>query len=162
MYPVYEQIITRLQAENVHFTLHEHQASFTVADAEAYLSFPLGRLIKTIAFKHKNGQVILAGVLSTTRIDYRRLAEACQTQRALISSLSPQEVQQILKVEPGCVGPLTPLPAGSRVLFDTHSNLETSLFFGCGRPDRTLEMQPADLFRLSQACLADLVKNEGF
>ncbi len=158
MYAVHENILARLTAEKVSFKIHEHQASFTVADAQAYLSFPLERLVKTIAFKTRAGQYLLAAVLSTTRIDYRRLAEACQTQRSNISSLSPLEVEQVLGVEPGSVGPLNPLPEGSRVFLDTQTHMEDSLFFGCGRPDRTLEMHFNDLLRLSNATATALIK----
>ncbi|HEY3344522.1 MAG TPA: YbaK/EbsC family protein [Anaerolineaceae bacterium] len=63
-----------LSSSGVPFTLHEHIPSFTFADAQAQLTFPLERLLKTLAFKHKSGSLILVALRGQDRVDYRRLA----------------------------------------------------------------------------------------
>ena len=71
MHEVYEAIVKFLMASDVPFTIHEHNPSYTVADAGERLPFPAERLLKTIAFKTKVGGYILAGVRGPDRVDYR-------------------------------------------------------------------------------------------
>jgi hypothetical protein len=44
LYETYEAIVKFLTASSIPFTIHEHAPSLTVAEAEAYLDFPLERL----------------------------------------------------------------------------------------------------------------------
>ncbi len=50
-----------------------------VAHAQGHLLFPLGRLLKTVAFKVKDKGYVLAALRGLDRIDYRKLAAACGT-----------------------------------------------------------------------------------
>ena len=74
MYETYETIVQSLSVSSIPFTIHEHAPSYTVVDAEAYLDFPLDRLLKTIAFRIGSGDYILAAVRGPDPIDYR---DAC-------------------------------------------------------------------------------------
>jgi Cys-tRNA(Pro)/Cys-tRNA(Cys) deacylase len=139
----------RLTASHVPFTIHEHAASYTVADAEAYLDFPIDRLLKTIAFKIRPAGYILAAVRGPDRVDYRKLAAACGVKRTAIFRLSPPEVVQAFNVEVGSVSPLL-VQDGVRILFDTNVPSHETVFCGIGRPDRTLEIQLTDLVQITQ------------
>src|SRR5512139_2902668 len=103
MYERYEAIVALLTARGVPFTIHEHIPSYTVADAEAHLLFPLERLLKTIAFKIRSGSYVLAAVRGPDRIDYRKLAIACGTKRTDLFRLAPEEVVHAFGVEVGSV-----------------------------------------------------------
>lgn len=159
MYQTYETILQRLAASHVPFTIHEHAASYTVADAEAYLDFPLARLLKTIAFRTRSGGYILAAVRGPDRIDYRKLAAACDTKRTDIFRLTPEEVLQAFHVEVGSVSPIL-LQDGVRILFDTKVPAHETVFCGVGRPDRTLEIGLADLVQLTQGQILPLTGDQ--
>jgi len=149
VYETYETIVQLLTASNLPFTIHEHIPSYTFADAEAYLDFPLERLLKTIAFRIKSGGYILAAVRGPDRIDYRKLAAACGTKRTEIFRLTPEEVAHTFNVEVGSVSPIL-LQDGVRILFDIKVPTRETVFCGIGRPDRTLEIQLADLIQITQ------------
>jgi Cys-tRNA(Pro)/Cys-tRNA(Cys) deacylase len=155
---MYETIIKLLTASNISFTIHEHAPSFTVADAEAYLDFPLERLLKTIAFRIRSGDYILAAVRGPDRIDYRKLAAACGTKRTDIFRLTPEEILQAFNVEVGSVSPIL-LQDGVRILFDTKVPTHETVFCGIGRPDRTLEIQLTDLVQITKGRIAPLTND---
>jgi Cys-tRNA(Pro)/Cys-tRNA(Cys) deacylase len=158
LYQTYEAIVQLLTARGVPFKIHEHRPSHTVADAEAYLDFPLERLLKTIAFRLRSGSYILAAVRGPDRIDYRKLAAACGTKRTDIFRLTPEEVVQAFNVEVGSVSPVL-LQAGVRILFDTNVPTRETVFCGIGRPDRTLEIQLADLVQITQGQIVPLISH---
>ena len=155
MYETYEAIIQLLTAHGIGFTIHEHIPSYTVADAEAHLFFPLERLLKTIAFRVRSGGYILAAVRGPDRIDYRKLAAACEIKRTDVFRLTPQEVANVFDVEIGSVSPLL-MQAGVRILFDTKVPTDETVFCGIGRPDRTLEIQLADLVQITRGQIVPL------
>jgi Cys-tRNA(Pro)/Cys-tRNA(Cys) deacylase len=152
---MYDEILALLASSGVPFTIHEHIPSFTFADAKAQLDFPLERLLKTVAFKHKTGALILVALRGQDRVDYRRLAEALGAKRADIVRLSPEEVFAAYGVEVGSVGPIS-LRADVRVLFDAQSPTAQTVFCGIGRPDRTLEIRLADLVLITHARILPL------
>ena len=155
MYETYEAIVQSLTAGSLPFTIHEHAPSYTVADAEAYLDFPLERLLKTIAFRIRSGGYILAAGRGPDRIDYRKLAAACGTKRTDIFRLTPAEVMQTFNVEVGSVSPIL-LQDDVRILFDTKVPTHETVFCGIGRPDRTLEILLTDLLQITQGRIAPL------
>ena len=66
-----------------------------------------------------------------------------------LASLSPEEVRELLGGEPGSVSPL-PLWEDIAVLIDDDViTILPTIYCGIGRPDRTLEMAPDDLVRLT-------------
>lgn len=158
MYETYEAIVQLLTASGLPFTIHEHIPSYTVADAQSYLDFPLERLLKTIAFRIRSGGYILAAVRGPDRIDYRKLAAACETKRTDIFRLTPEEIVQAFNVEVGSVSPIL-LQDGVRILFDTKVPIHETIFCGIGRPDRTLEIQLADLIQITQGQILSLTSN---
>ena len=128
MYETYEAILAFLAASG---------ASYTVADAEEGLSFPLERLLKTVAFISKTGPYVLAAVRGPDHIDYRRLAAAVGTKRTNIARLTPEEVVEVFGVEVGSVSPIA-LRENVVIFFDTKVTTDETVFCGIGRPDRTL------------------------
>jgi Cys-tRNA(Pro)/Cys-tRNA(Cys) deacylase len=155
VYEIYDSIIQLLTERRVPFTIHEHTPSYTVADAETHLLFPLERLLKTIAFRTRSGGYILAAVRGPDRIDYRRLAAACGMKRTDVFRLSPEEVVLVFGVEVGSVSPIL-LQDGVRVFFDGGVPTDETVFCGIGRPDRTLEMRLTDLVQVTQGQILPL------
>lgn len=141
----------------VDFVVHHHAPSVTVQDAEANLDFPVERLLKTIAFRVKNGGWVLAGILGYGRVDYRRLGDAVGVNRTQLMPLSPEEVEQQLGYVIGGVAPFAPNER-TQVILDDAILRHATIFCGTGRTDRTLEIVPAELIAASGALVASIAK----
>lgn len=151
--------------------IHEHAPVRTMAEAEAGLGFEPARIVKTIAFGLRGGGTVLAALRGTLRVDYARLARELGVCRRDMAALSPGEVLLRTGVEPGGVSPL-PLPrtGGMLLLLDRDVlDMGPTLFCGSGRPDRTIELSPEELLRLTDmragtragARLADFSRQAG-
>ena len=143
--------------EGIPHTVHEHAPSVTIADADAYLGFPVERLLKTIAFRAKGRGWVLAALCGYNQVDYRKLAEAVGISRNKLMRLTPEEVESDLGYPLGGVAPFAP-NAQTLVLLDKGALQHETIFCGTGRPDRTLEIAPADLLRISGAQVVPLAK----
>jgi len=159
VYETYEAIVALLGERGIPFTIHEHVVSRTVADAEEHLLFPLERLLKTIAFKIKEGGYVLAAVRGPDRFDYRKLAAASGTKRTNVMRLTPEEVAAAFGVEVGSVSPIV-LQGGVKVFFDAQVSTDETVFCGIGRADRTLEIQLMDLVQITQGRVVPLISDE--
>ena len=154
----FEAIVAFLAKRGIAYTIHEHVASYTVADAGERLPFPVERLLKTVAFKIKAGGYILAAIRGPDRIDYRKLAAANNAKRADILRLTPEEVAKIFGVEVGSVSPIT-LQGEPAVFFDTQVPTEETVFCGIGRADRTLEIHLDDLIQVTGGRVLPLISD---
>ena len=159
VYEKYEAIVALLRTQGVPFTIHEHVPSYTVADAQEHLLFPLERLLKTVAFKVKARGYVLAAVRGPDRIDYRKLAVACGTKRTDVIRLTPEEVAEVFEVEVGSVSPIA-LQERVEVFFDTQVSTQETVFCGIGRPDRTLEIALMDLVQITRGQILPLIRDE--
>lgn len=153
----YDNLVQRLAASGLAYRLHEHAPSITVADAETNLDFPIAQLLKTVAFRVKNGGWVLAALCGHVQVDYKKLAAACGVSRDKLMRLTPDEVLQELGFELGGVCPFAP-NGQTRVLIDAGALQHAQIFCGTGRTDRTLEMRPAYLVALTGATVAPLAK----
>jgi Cys-tRNA(Pro)/Cys-tRNA(Cys) deacylase len=145
---VFERLARLVEQSGLAHVVHAHRATRTVDEARANLDFEPERIVKTVAFGLRNGEVVLAALRGTRRVDYARLAALCGVNRRDLRPLSPEEVLARLGVEPGSVSPLLGR-AGARVLLDADAlGIRPTVYCGLGRPDRTLEMTPDDLLRL--------------
>jgi Cys-tRNA(Pro)/Cys-tRNA(Cys) deacylase len=142
------------------FVLHEHEATRTVEEAARNLSFDVARIVKTVAFRTRGGGIVLAAVRGIRRVDYARLAALASVNRRDLTALSPREVLDLLGVDPGSVSPV-PLREDVVVIIDEDvMTILPTLYCGIGRPDRTLEIAPADLLRVTRGQLGE-VSREG-
>lgn len=158
MNTTFEAIIALLTERGVPYTIHEHEPSYTVADAGERLPFPAERLLKTVAFRIKTGGYILAAVRGPDRIDYRKLAAASSAKRADIVRLTPEEVASVFGMEVGSLSPIT-LQGEPAIFFDTQVPTEETVFCGIGRADRTLEIHLTDLLQITGGQVLALVND---
>ena len=128
----YEKILTLLKNQSVSYTLHKHDPVHTVAEVEAKLPFLLDKMLKTIAFRLKDGRFVLAGLRGHDRIDYRKLAAALGINRRAVASMSPQAVKAELGFEVGGVGPFA-LQPNVVVLFDKQLATLNTVYCGSGK-----------------------------
>jgi Cys-tRNA(Pro)/Cys-tRNA(Cys) deacylase len=73
--------------------------------------------------------------------------------------LTPEEVVEVFGVEVGSVSPIS-LQGDTKVFFDTQMSTQETVFCGIGRPDRTLEIQLADLAQITQGHILPLISDE--
>lgn len=146
---IFPDLLAILENSGIPFTIHEHLATRTVDEARHNLWFDVDRLVKTVAFRTRSGKIVLAALRGTRRVDYARLARLLGVNRRDLAALSPAEVRQLLKVEPGSVSPVM----GSEVVMvcfdDDVLTILPTLYCGIGRPDRTLEIASAGLVELT-------------
>ena len=148
-YPAFDRLVRLVEQSGVPFVMHEHAPARTVADAREQLTLDVAQIVKTVAFRTRGGALVLAALRGTARVDYPRLAACAGVNRRDLAPLAPEEVRELLGVEPGSVSPLPLAP--DAVLFidaDVQTILPT-LYCGIGRPDRTLEIGPDDLIRVA-------------
>lgn len=118
-------------------------------DVADNLPFDVARLAKTIAFRTKDGRIVLALLRGTARVDYPRLSALVGVSRRDLVPLSPIEVLELLGVEPGSVSPLMLQDDLAVFIDDDVLTILPTIFCGIGRPDRTVELVVADLVKLT-------------
>jgi Cys-tRNA(Pro)/Cys-tRNA(Cys) deacylase len=155
---VYDNVVQRLDESGIAYRMHEHAPSVTVLDAETHLDFPVNQLLKTIAFRVKQGGWVLAALCGYRQVDYKKLAAVCGVSRDKLMRLTPEQVEQDLGFELGGVCPFAPNPQ-TRVVIDAGALQYGLIFCGTGRRDRTLEIAPVDLVRVSGATVTSLAKD---
>ena len=156
----YDNIIGRLKKEGISFTIHEHKATRTVNDAEENLPFPKESFLKTVVFKLKNADWILAALKGQDSVDYRKLATACGAKRGDIIRPPAEEVETALGYAIGGVCPI-PVNNSIAVVFDSEVIAMDTVYCGSGRNDRTLEIKLRDLLRISGGRILPLAREQG-
>jgi Cys-tRNA(Pro)/Cys-tRNA(Cys) deacylase len=144
----FEHLLEVVEQSGVPFILHEHAPARTMADAEQNLSFEVGRIVKTVAFRMRKGGIVLAVLRGTGRVDYPRLAALVRVNRRDVAPLSPEEVRELLGVEPGSVSPLMQSEGVTVIIDDDVLAIMPTIYCGIGRSDRTLEIAAVDLVAL--------------
>jgi len=129
--------------------VHAHAPTRTVEEAGHNLSFDVARIVKTVAFARRDGGIVLAALRGTRRVAYPALAALLGITRRDLSPLSPQDVLKRLGVAPGSVSPLSARGEAVLCIDADVLAIAPTLYCGLGRPDRTLEIAPADLVRLA-------------
>ncbi len=155
---VFERLAEILAMSGVPHVMHRHELARTVDDMVRNPLFAQSRIVKTIAFRTRSGRIVLAALRGDRRVDYPRLAAILGINRRDLAPLSPEEVRAFSGMGPGSVSPI-PLNSDSSILIDDDVlTIEPTLFCGIGRSDRTLEIAPADLVRLSRGRVAGFSK----
>lgn len=145
---VFTRLIAVVRQSGLPHTVHAHAPTRTVEEARENLSFAIDRIVKTIAFGLRDGGLVLAALRGIRRVAYPGLATALGCSRRDLAALSPDEVMARLGVAPGSVSPI-PLENTPTILIDGDVlTIAPTLYCGLGRPDRTLEIAPADLLAL--------------
>jgi Cys-tRNA(Pro)/Cys-tRNA(Cys) deacylase len=145
----FQRLVKIVERSGLPFVLHTHAETRTMEDAAQNLAFDVARIVKTIAFRTRSGGLVLAALRGTGRVDYPRLAALVGVNRRDLAPLSPEEVRELLGVEPGSVSPF-PLREDAVVFIDDDVlTIQPTIYCGLGRSDRTLEISPDDLVKLT-------------
>lgn len=154
---VYEKVITMLEQSGAAFQLHEHPVVTTIDVAKQKVPHLTHNLLKTVVFKIKGADWILAAVQSYDRIHYKKLADAVGVKRTQLRSIAPEQVESDLGFEIGGVGPFA-VREDIQVVFDASLKDLGPIFCGSGKNTRTIEMGAQDLIGLSKGCVYPICK----
>lgn len=97
-------VLARLDALNISYSLHRHDPVFTVEEAQAVRTDMLGGHCKNLFLRDKKKNQILVVAEETTQIRLDSLAETLSLKR--LSFGSPDRLMNVLGVLPGSVTPL--------------------------------------------------------
>lgn len=158
--PAYDFIIRSLTEGRAAFTIHEHPAATTVADAEARLPFPPAQFLKTVVFRVRGGDWVLVALRGADQVDYRKLAAALGVKRGDLFRAAPEEVEAALGFQIGGVSPIPPT-GNARAIFDDGTRVLDIVYCGSGRNDRTLEARLSDLLRVAHGQVWPVVRDPG-
>ena len=145
----FDRLAETLEQSCLPFALHAHAPALTMADADRKLPFETARIVKTLAFRIRGGRLVLAALRGTRKVDYPRLAALLGVNRRDLAPLAPEEVRELLGVEPGSVSPLLTREGVSLFMDGDSLSIQPTIYCGIGRPDRTLEMAAKDLLAIS-------------
>lgn len=143
----FHKIRSILESSGANFTLHTHPAVGTIEDAEKKVPHLTKNLLKTIVFKIKDSDWVLAVVKGHDRIDYKQLARACGVNRRQIRTVSTDAVEDQLGFEVGGIGPF-PVSDTVNIVMDQGLTDIGMIFCGSGKNTITIEMDISDLIRL--------------
>jgi Cys-tRNA(Pro)/Cys-tRNA(Cys) deacylase len=144
----FDRLLALVERSGLPHRVLAHAPTRTMRDAAGNLDLDTARIVKTIAFRLRDGRIVLAALRGTRRVDYAKLAALLGVSRRDLAALAPDEVLEALGVAPGGVSPL-PLADGAVALVDADVlDIAPTAYCGLGRPDRTLEIAPRDLLAL--------------
>jgi len=147
----FDLLLKKVEQSGLPFVLHEHRATRTVQEADRHLDLDVTRLVKTVGFLTRDGRLVLAGLRGTRRVDYAALSRFLGVNRRDVATLSPEQVRELLGVEPGSVSPIALAKQAVVLLDEDVLAVSPTVYCGIGRPDRTLEMTPGDLLQAAGA-----------
>ena len=154
---VYAKVIDMLKQSGCPYTVHAHTPVTTVDEAHQKVPHLTHNLLKTVVFRIKDADWILAAVTGTVRIHYKKLADAMAVKRKDLRSIAPEQVEAELGFELGGVGPF-PVRDDIRVVFDQTLAPLGNIFCGSGKNTRTIEMKSADLIKLANGRVYPIIK----
>jgi prolyl-tRNA editing enzyme YbaK/EbsC (Cys-tRNA(Pro) deacylase) len=126
----------------------------TVPLAAAAIGVREDQIIKSLLFCDARGQAVLAIASGTARVDRARLASATGLDRPMLAD--PATVLAVTGFPAGGVAPVghrTPV----RVVIDRRAAALNTVFGGAGSEEALLRIAPADIVRLTQARIVDIV-----
>jgi Cys-tRNA(Pro)/Cys-tRNA(Cys) deacylase len=153
-----ERITGILTKENVPFKLHEHGVVLTMRDVSERLGFAPESSLKTLVFRIRKLDWVLAVIAGGERVDYARLAYCLGVSRADLSTPSVEEIESQLETRIGGISPI-PTKKNIIVIFDAKIAKMSRVYCGIGRNDCSLEIDALDLIRVANASLCAFARN---
>ncbi len=154
----FQRLTEVMEQSGVRHVIHEHEATRTVDDMVRNPLFEIARVVKTVAFRTRDGRIILAALRGTRRVDYPRLAALVGVNRRDLAPLSPEEVRFLTGCEPGAVSPLPVTENATLFIDEDVLTIAPTLFCGTGSVERTLEIAPGDLAHLASCRTGEFSK----
>jgi Cys-tRNA(Pro) deacylase len=128
----------------------------TVASAAAAIGVPEEQILKTLVFADDSGSQVVAIANGTRRVNRQLLARASGLTKP--RAASPEAVLAATGYPAGGVAPLG-LPQGTAVIVDVGVAALSFAYGGGGREDLLIRIRPADIVRLNDARVAQIVED---
>jgi Cys-tRNA(Pro) deacylase len=126
----------------------------TVPAAAAAIGVDVAQVLKTLLFEDRKGGFVVAIACGTGRVDRARLAAA--TESAKLRVADAPDVLRVTGYPAGAVAPLA-LPPELPVVVDAAVMELPVAWGGAGREELLLRISPADIVRLNNATIAEIV-----
>lgn len=127
----------------------------TVPDAAAAIGVSVGQILKTLLFQDREGGFVVAIACGTGRVDRTLLAAVTGSGKLRVADAPA--VLQVTGYPAGGVAPLG-LPAQLSVVVDSAVMALPFAWGGAGREELLLRIAPADIVRLNNATVAEIVR----
>lgn len=151
-----KQLTDVLSANNVDFTIHEHEEVITLSDVVAKLSFDKTRLIKTLVFKA--GKIwVLVALRGEDQLDYKSLSTLLGVRRSELLKPSAEEISQELGFQVGGIPPVS-LKKNVQMIFDSNVLSIEKMYCGIGMSDQTLEVDTQQLVNVFKPQISPITK----
>ncbi len=142
-----------LKQAQVPYTILSHDRTIHSAEEGAAQGIgALANMAPTFILHTENG-FLTATICGDTRLSYKKIKRALGLKNLCLAS--PDEVKQITGAEIGYVSIINP---GLSTIVDTQIIEKETIFGGCGIPEHTLQINPMDLIRLTQAFVFDFAE----
>lgn len=139
-----------LKKAQVPYTILSHEKTLRSAEEGAASGIgALANMAPTFILHTENG-FLAAIIRGDTRLSYKKIKRALGLKNLCLAS--PDEVKKTTGAEIGYVCLVNP---GLSTIVDTRIIENDTLFGGCGIPEHTLQINPMDLIRLTQAFVFD-------
>lgn len=151
----YKQIIDELNRLQINYTIVDHPAAETTAQADKYIEGHPGVRTKSMFLKDKKKQFYLLIMDDHKRLDFREFQELTGAKR--VSMAHPHDIQEQLGLMPGIISPFGLMNNDQhnvKVLFDKAMLAEPILTFHPNENTHTIFLKTADVLRF--------VKEQGF
>jgi len=145
---VYQRIVQLLERSGAAFQVHAHPCVTTIEEARRKVPHLTHNLLKTVVFRIKDANWILAAVSGSDRIHYKKLADALAVKRTQLRSIAPDQVESELGFDVGGVGPF-PVREDIHVVFDSKVARLGRVFCGSGKNTQTVEIEITDLIEIT-------------
>jgi prolyl-tRNA editing enzyme YbaK/EbsC (Cys-tRNA(Pro) deacylase) len=156
MMAVGDRLLTELAALGVEAELVEPGVSMpTVPLAAAAIGVSESSIIKSVLFEDRTGLVVLAIANGTSRVSRKLLAEAFGASKLWLAS--PELVLERTGFPAGGVAPVCHRHA-IPVIVDAGVTREAWVYGGAGTEDALLKIQPADIVRVTNAKITQIVE----
>lgn len=133
------------------------QPTPTVEAAAAVLGVDEQQVIKSLLFVNKAGDATLAIAAGTSRVSRKKLAAF--TGLSGLKLAKPGVVRDITGYEVGAVAPIAHTTSVPVVMDERVMRLDV-IYGGSGETDTMLKIAPAEIQRLTNAQVADIVEDE--
>ncbi|KAI3758696.1 hypothetical protein L6452_06267 [Arctium lappa] len=143
-----DQLLDRLQAQQIQFSKYEHPVVMTVEALAKYVGHIKGGLSKNLFLKDKKHRFYIVSALADTKVDLKVLSQRLGLGKGGLRMAPEEAVAEILQVPLGCVTPFALLNESARhvsLLLDQGFKTQECCFFHPLSNDTSISLHIQDL-----------------
>ncbi len=146
-----------LEGQNIDYEWTEYPP--TLKDATkvaAALKVSDQRVFKTLVVVRRTGKPILAMLPADRKLDLKKLAKAAGEKK--VSMATHSEAESLTRLRVGGISAIALVNKGFEVYLDCSATVQEKIFISAGEPGIQLQLRPADLVKVTNARLADVIE----